>query len=331
MKSQMSSTSADWLLRARLNLRQLALLVSLDERRSILHAASATHLTQPAASKLLSALESSFGVKLFVRHPRGVQPTACGEIIVRHARGVLAELRQAQEEIAAIGKGVRGEVAIGTEVTSATWLVSRAVATLKRDYPDIRVGIEVNFSESLTARLLNREFDIVIARLHHAGRLGGVQFEELKEAPHGLVARRGHPLMGKRALSLKDLVSQTWIVPPVGNISRDRFSELFLRTRTPFPRSVVETTDLSVIVELLRSSDMVAPLAMELAQPFCATQVLGVLPIDLKVRLGPAGITTRGEQQLSPAAKVALKVLRATAREVMGAAPTKRSAQRTRR
>ena len=69
MKSQMSSTSADWLLRARLNLRQLALLVSLDERRSILHAASATHLTQPAASKLLSALESSFGVKLFVRHP----------------------------------------------------------------------------------------------------------------------------------------------------------------------------------------------------------------------------------------------------------------------
>lgn len=327
----MSSASTDWLLRTRLNLRQLALLVSLDERRSILHAASATHLTQPAASKLLSALESSFGVKLFVRHSRGVEPTPCGEIIVRHARGVLAELRQAQEEIAAIGEGVRGEVAIGTEVTSATWLVSRAVAALKRDYPDIRVGIEVNFSESLTAGLLDREFDIVIARLHHAGRLGGVEFEELKEAPHGLVVRRGHPLMGKRALSLKDLVTQTWIVPPVGNISRDRFSELFLRTRTPFPRSVVETTDLSVIVELLRSSDMVAPLAMELAQPFCESKVLGVLPLDLKVRLGAAGIVTRGEQQLSPASRVALRVLRETAHEVLGAAHEEKRPARVRR
>lgn len=327
----MSAAPPDWLFRTRLNLRQLALLVSLDERRSILHAATATHLTQPAASKLLSALESSFGVKLFVRHPRGVEPTACGEIIVRHARGVLAELRQAQDEIAAIGAGVRGEVAIGTEVTSATWLVSRAVAALKRDYPDIRVAIEVNFSESLTARLLDREFDIVIARLHHAGRLGSVEFEELKEAPHGLVARRGHPLMGKRALTLKDLVSQTWIVPPAGNVSRDRFSELFLRTRTPFPRSVVETTDLSVIVELLRSSDMVAPLAMELAQPFCESKVLGVLPIDLKVKLGAAGIVTRGEQQLSPAAKVALQVLSATAREVLGAALGKRPARSPRR
>jgi DNA-binding transcriptional LysR family regulator len=318
----------DWLLRSRLNPRQLALLVNLDEKRSILHAAAAAHLTQPAASKLLTSLEAALGVELFARHARGVEPTVYGEIIVRHARGALAELRQAHEELAAARSGLIGEVAIGTVVTSATKLVPTAVAALKRDYPGIRVSIEVDFSETLLAKMREHKFDIVIARLHNAAGMGEFEFQELEESPHGIAVRVDHPLLHKRALTLLDLVPQTWILPPPGNVLRDSVTELFLRKRVPLPQSVVETAAMPIIVNLLGRSEMVAPLALELIEPFREAGVLGVLPLAFDVRLGAAGILTRRDQRHSPAAQVALNALRHAAQKT-GATAVPRRAART--
>jgi len=94
----MRKTPIDWLARSRLNARQLALIVQLDEKRSVLQAAEAAHMTQPAASKLLQTVEDALGVELFTRHSRGVAPTAYGEIVARHARAVLAEFKRVHEE-----------------------------------------------------------------------------------------------------------------------------------------------------------------------------------------------------------------------------------------
>lgn len=324
----MVAPSRDWLLRSRLNPRQFALLVSLDEKRSILHAAAAAHLTQPAASKLLTSLEAALGVKLFARHARGVEPTAYGEIVVRHARGALAELRQAHEELAAARSGLIGEVAIGTVVTSATKLVPAAVAALKRDYPGIRVSIEVDFSETLLAKMRERKFDIVIARLHNAAGLGEFEFQELEQSPHGVAVRADHPLLRKRSLTLLDLVPQTWILPPAGNVLRDSVTELFLRQRVPLPQSVVETAAMPIIVNLLGRSEMVAPLALELIEPFREAGALSVLPLAFDVRLGAAGILTRRDQRHSPAAQVALNALRQAAASEAQPRPV-RSARRS--
>lgn len=316
----MTTAPQNWLLRSRLNARQLALLVYLGEKRSILHAAEAAYLTQPAASKLLSSLEAALGVPLFTRHARGVEPTAYGEILVRHARGALAELRLAHEELAAARSGLTGEVFIGTVVTASTDLVPAAVAALKRDFPRIRVNIELDFSEALVAKLQDRKYDMVIARLHNSAGLDALEFEALAETPHGMVARAGHPLVHQRGLTLRDLVQQTWILPPPGNVLRDSLSELFLHKRVDLPQSVVETAALPIITNLLRMSDMVAPLGTELVRPYCDAGVLAVLPLALDLRLGVAGIITRRDQRYSPAANVMLAALRWAAGQ-QGTAP----------
>ena len=79
--------------RFHLKTRQITFLVRLDEERSLVRAAARTGLTQPAASKLLREIESALDVKLFDRHARGMTPTCYGEILVRHARLALSELR----------------------------------------------------------------------------------------------------------------------------------------------------------------------------------------------------------------------------------------------
>ena len=309
----MATAPSDWLTRSRLNARQLSLLVHLDEKRSVLHAADAAYLTQPAASKFLTGLEAALGVALFTRHARGVEPTPYGEILIRHARGALAELRQAHEELAAARSGLIGEVSIGTTVTSATNLVPMAVTAVKKAFPRIRVNIDLDFSEALVRRLLEREFDIVIARLHHSPGVEELDFDTLAEEPHGIVAHADHPLVRKRGLALRDLVHQTWIMPPPGNVMRDRLTQLFLEKRLDLPHQVVETAALPIITSLLRMSEMVAPLPTEVVRPYCESGILTVLPLSLDLRLGAAGIITRREHRFSPAAKVMLTALRKAA------------------
>ena len=309
----MAIASSDWLTRSRLSARQLSLLVQLDEKRSVLHAADAAYLTQPAASKFLTGLEDALGVPLFTRHARGVEPTLYGEILVRHARGALAELRQAHEELAAARSGLTGEVSIGTTVTSATNLVPTAVTAVKKAFPRIRVNIDLDFSEALVRRLLDREFDIVIARLHHSPGAEELDFETLAEEPHGIAARVDHSLARKRGLALRDLVDQTWIMPPPGNVMRDRLTQLFLQKRLDLPHRVVETAALPIITSLLRMSEMVAPLPTDVVRPYCESGVLAMLPLSLDLRLGAAGIITRREHRFSPAAKVMLTALREAA------------------
>lgn len=305
----MRSTN-DWLSRSRLSPKQLALLVQLDEKRSVLHAAEAANLSQPAASKALSQLEEALGVPLFSRHARGVIPTPYGEILVRHARSVLAELKQTHDELEAARDGLSGEVRIGTAITSATTLVPEAVIALNQKSPKVRVRIELGFSEDLVRRLLARHIDIVIARLHTSQASSDLSFEPIVEDAHDVVVRAGHPLAGQKKLKLADTADYTWVLPPAGNVMRDRLSTEFLKAGLDPPDNVIETPSLPVIVSLLRGSDMLAPLATEVIRPYCEAGTLATLPVPLDLRLGVGGIITLRGQRLLPAAQAMLDTLR---------------------
>ncbi len=305
--------SQSTLIRSRLKTRQILLLVHLDEQRSVLRAAAAAGMTQPAASKLLGELEEALGVALFERHARGVEPTWYGEILVRHARAALAELARAHEEIEALRAGLAGKASIGTVVTPGTGLVPTAVARLKRRHPRILVRIDLDHSEALVGRLVAGELDMAVARIRDAQTAGDLDFEPLGDEPQSVIARADHPLARKRRLGVADLARQGWVLPPSGSALRDELDAMFLEHGLDPPANVVEASSLLVVISLLSSTDMVVSLPKESVRPYCAAGVLTVLPITLKVRMESFGIVTRRGRRLSPGAETLLAVLRATA------------------
>ena len=317
----MRKPAIDVRLVSRLKTRQLILLIHLDDRRSILRAADAANMTQPAASKLLAELEDTLGVTLFVRHARGVEPTWYGEVLLRHARNAVMELRQAQEEIADLKSGLTGHASIGTVVTSATSLVPMAVAELKAGNPRLLVNIEMDFSEVLVRQLLAGKFDMVVARIYQPEGLAELNFEAFGEEPHAMYARADHPLVRKRGLRLDELVGQTWVLPPRGNVLRDRLTVLFLEQRLELPKQVVETASLPIIISLLQMSEMVSALPSEVVRPYCESGVLKKMPIKLDLRLGEAGIVTRRDKEMSPGARAMLAALRAVAARLYSRPP----------
>ena len=307
-------------LRRRLNIRHIALMAQMDDARSVVRAAEAAGMSQPAASTLLKSFEDALDVPLFERHARGIAPTPYGEILVRHARAILSEIDQVQEEIASLKSGLSGQASVGAVTTPGTNLVPLAVGLLKRKHPGLMVSIDVDHSRPLVERLLGGQLDMIVARLLDSRGTGELQFEPLGEEFHAVIAGGGHPLAGATGIRLEDLLGQAWILPPPGSVLRDRLSTVFLQQGLPMPANVVQTQSMPAILGLLRTSDAVVPLPRETVQPLCDSGALSVLINDLGVGMSPFGIITRRKHKLSPGGQALLDAIRTTARTLYPAA-----------
>lgn len=299
------------IVRSPLKTHQLALLVHLDEERRLARAAEVVGLTQPAASKLLRQIETTLDVKLFERHARGLVPTCYGEILIRHARVALSELRLAHEEVAELRAGRSGKAAVGTITEPGTSLVPIAIARVKERYPDTLVRVEIDPSRPLVRRLLEGHLDLVVARLLDTDTADGLVYEPLAaDEPHAVIASARHPLVGRRDVGLEELIEQPWILPPPGSLVREKLAAMFLQEGLPQPSNVVEASSFPVITTLLVQSNMVVALPESAVRSYCDTGTLTVLVRNLPLGLGGFGLITRRNCQLSPAAGLMLGTLR---------------------
>ena len=306
----------DWFIRSRLKTRQIVLLVYLDRYRSVLRAAEEARMTQPAASKLLRELEETFDVPLFERQARGVTPTWYGEILIRHAHSMLAEISRAHEEIVAFKSGLTGRAALGTVMNPGTNLVPMAIAQVKQQHPRMLISVDLDYSRPLIARLLKRELDIVIARILDSRDAEELHIEPLGDERHAVIAGAHHPLASRADLQIDDLAQQGWILPPPGSLIRERLMAVFLERGIAAPHDVVETFSLPVITRLLQATNMVVALPKETVQSYCGLGMLTVLIEDVGIDMGAFGIVTRREHCLSPGALTLLSTLRGVAAEL---------------
>lgn len=317
----MAVSLSDRFVRTHLKTRHLVLLVELGRHRSILHAAKAANLSQPAASKLLAELEYALGVQLFERLVRGIAPTWYGEVMIRRASAALAEMDAGHQEVMELLSGLSGSVSVGTVLTPSAGLVPEAVTLLKSRHARLQVAISVDTSKLLLQRLRAGELDMMVGRILDSASAEELKFEPLTDEPHSLIARAGHRLAGRTDLQLSDLAREAWVLPPGGSILRDRLTALFLAQGLDQPAETVETMSLPVITSLLRGSEMISPLPEELVQPYLDSGLLTVLPFDLGLRMDVYGIITRRQHRLAPGPQSMLDTLREVAAMRAGRTP----------
>lgn len=307
-----------WFIRSRLKTRQLLLLVALAEQGNIHKAAQALSMTQPAASKLLKDLEDALDVSLFDRLPRGMRPTWYGETMIRHARVALGSLNQAHDELEAAKAGQFGQVYVGAITAPGLALLPPAVALVKREHPNLQIALQIEPSDVLIDRLNQGKLDMLVARLFAQHDKTELRYEMLTDEPVCAVARPGHPLLSAPAPSLRDTVDVGWIVPPNGSVLRHRFDLMFQEEGLQAPVNVIETASLMFITKMLQQSDMVSVMAADVARYYADHGLLAILPMSLPCQMDAFGIITRRDRLLSPAAKVMLRALKASAMSVYG-------------
>jgi len=304
----------DWFLRSRLKMRQVLLLVALDEQRNMHRAAASLRMTQPAATRLLGGLERMLGLRLFERGPRGLTPNAYGESLIRHARAMLATLDHAREEMNSLAEGASGRVAIGALLVAAPVLVPRALARFKQRHPHHTVLVQEGSATALLPALRRGELDLVVGRVTSDVPGEGLEFETFYNEPMQVVARAGHPLGRRRALALADLAGEMWIVPAPDAPYRRRLDAAFRQAGVAPPRRLVESVSIAVNKMLVQGSDMLGVMPRTVAREYAALGLLRVLPVKLPPPSGPVGVITATGRPLAPAAADLVQALREAAR-----------------
>jgi DNA-binding transcriptional LysR family regulator len=301
----------------RLKLRDLRLLLALNDWGSMAKAANHLNLTQSAVSKAIAELEHTFGVRLFDRTPKGIEPTAYGRALLKGSVGVFDELRQSVNEIEHLADPAAGELRIGCAPPMSWGIVPAVIDRLVRQYP--RLTFHVTEADPATLRhhdLPERRIDLAISRIFGPISDDDVDIEALYNEKTFVVAGKSSRWAKRRKIALAELVDESWCVPPPDSFVGSLLTEAFKAKGLPVPHVSAVSFSIPLITALLATGNFLCMLPNSLLQLSPHRISFKVLPIELPAQPGPVGIITLKRRTPSPVARLFVEHAREVAKAV---------------
>src|SRR6478672_8432598 len=204
--------------------KQLQALLLVAQHESVSRAADELHVTQPAVSLQLRMLEEAAGTPLTRRVGRGIQLTAAGEVLVGFADRILGLWEEAADEVAALKGVISGTLRIGA-ITTAEYILPPMLVRFTTERPDVRIKLKVGNRNEIVNMLARHEIDLAIMGTPpHELRTNATRFAK---HPMAFVASAGHPLMGRRRISLADLMDSNLLVRERGSGTRTAVERIY--------------------------------------------------------------------------------------------------------
>ena len=192
----------------RTNFRHLRAFVAIADAGGFARAAERLHLSQPALSRQIHALEAELGVPLFDRMGRRVQLTSEGEDLLSRSRRLLAEADSLGERARALKSGTSGILRVGATPQVIENLLAGFLQRYRRRYP----GIEVHLVEDGGSRLGERlaRGDVHLACMP----AGDSRFESRVLGPMHVLAvlPKRHRLARRVMVEITDLADEPLLV-----------------------------------------------------------------------------------------------------------------------
>jgi DNA-binding transcriptional LysR family regulator len=294
---------------SRLHVKQLRLLIALEERGSLLGAARQLALTQPGASKALHEIETTFGAPLFVRTNRGLEPNAIGHCVIRYARLIHTDLAHLREEIVGIMRGYGGRVAVGV-IMGAVPLVTDAITEVATRQPEMSVEIVEDTSATLLNLIDAGRLDLAVCRTSVSQTPYLYDSAIVQDETLAVIANTEHPLAKRKRVALKDLAKHRWVVyranMPMRLLLEREFHDAGLR----FPAHLLETTSAFATLSLLQKNpSLVALVSVDVARFCTAHGIVCTLPLALSSRSEPYELVTRRDAPLSPGVRLLMQAI----------------------
>lgn len=187
--------------------------------------------------------------------------------------------------------------------------VPGAIAQVAREYPLVRLRLQVESSDHLLHDLQAGRIEVMVGRLLEHYDTSNYSYTRLSDEPMCAVARKGHPLLKQRKVQMQDLAGTPWIVPQIGTILRSRFDLMFREAGYPAPKQIIEAVSQMVVPRLVQETNYLAILARDVAKHYASFGMISIVPIELPCDLDSFGVVTRKDRELGPAAVALCKAL----------------------
>ncbi|MDB5741963.1 MAG: transcriptional regulator [Polaromonas sp.] len=292
-------------------LTSLRYLVALSEHRHFARAAQACHITQPALSNALRALEKEFGTPIVKRAHSYAGLTPEGEQVLQAARRMLHEHALLQQDLASSASRPRGRLQLGV-VPTAVPVAARFAAMLQAAHPGIVPVVRSLSSQEIEEGLENLSLDIALGftgRLAKAGPFAVLpQYGE-----HYFLVRRRHEPNGAEASSLHLGAAMRWLdaaqlplcllTPEMHN--RSLVDQAFAQAGAA-PAPVMETNSVLTLALSLLAGDVCSVLPGALVGAVRGQGELEALPLVAPEMVTPVGFIHLAKARASRALQAAL-------------------------
>lgn len=225
----------------------LQVFITVAEKKSFSRAAEELHLTQPAVSQYIRALENSVGTRLLERTNKYVRLNQAGEIVFHHAKEILSLYTKMQCLVDDLTNRAGGPISIGSSYTFGEYILPRIIARLQNLYPEISPSITIHNTKEIIDLVTNHQLDIGIIEGFFKG--DKLITEIVAEDHMFIVASPNHRLMRKKGeITISELKEETWIVREIGSGTREATENLF-RIYELTPKKLMEFGSTQLIKE----------------------------------------------------------------------------------
>ncbi|MFI6338722.1 LysR family transcriptional regulator [Streptomyces sp. NPDC050535] len=207
-----------------MDLRQLEYFVAVAEERNFTRAAERVHISQSGVSAQIRQLERELGAELFDRSARTATLTVAGTAALEHARAALAAAGAVGQAVGEVTGLIRGRLTVGMVMGCTLTPLFEALAVFHRAHP----GVEISLLEDNSDRLLDgvRAGTIDLALIGTATAIpDGVDALTIISERLVVAVPAGHPLAGRRRVTLRDLVGHPIVCMPPGTGLRTVFDQ----------------------------------------------------------------------------------------------------------
>ncbi len=232
-----------------MDIRQLRTFAAIARLSNFTRAAEELHVAQPAVSMAIRKLEEELELTLFSRQDRKVALTAEGEILLEHARRLLADFEAAQQEMADLRGLEKGEVRVGIPPMMSSYFFPAIIRDFAGRYPRLQLSVLGEGAWRIQRLLSQGELDM--------GVIAGGQLPETLEARHFLreevvvCVPAGHPLGKRQAVSFAEFTAEPLVFFKEGYFLRELIFDK-LRRDALQPQIVFETNLFTLVKSLVK-------------------------------------------------------------------------------
>ena len=276
-----------------MTLVQLRHLISLARTGSFSKSAQALHLTQPALSRSIRALEDELGMPLFDRVGRSNELTAFGREVLDRSRHLVSEADELRDSGRRLREGEGGTVRIGMGSGPGAMLMTPFLMHMAKHHPRMRVAVARGGTDLLVHSLRERSLDALVVDARSLEPAPDLELGLVREMRGTFLCRRGHPLARLRAVAFEAVQRYPIASTPLSDEVARTLVDAYGPQAHPAHCVTLQCEEVPSLVEVVRQSDAVL-LAIRAAAPGLVELKMHP-PLDGVARFGLVTLRRRTE------------------------------------
>lgn len=206
---------------------QFEIIPVIAETKSFSKAAKILHLSQPAISSKIQAMEDFYKITLFHRSAQGVTLTEAGKIVAAYAERFVNLHQSMDDDLRQLNQLSVSNLSIGASCTAGNFAMPYTIQSFKHKFPDAHIKLDIANTNTTLKKLMNNEIDVAVVE----GEINfpGVTSLVLAKKDLVLVFPKTNAFKCRKEISLRELKDKPFVMREKGaaipDILKKTFSE----------------------------------------------------------------------------------------------------------